>query len=148
MKKIFYLITNSCRAQVFIQTKSNGPLIEIKSMEHRESRLRNLDIDSDKPGRTQHGTRNGMRGSMEPRTTPKETERRLFAREVAECLSQIAFENPSNDIILVAPPQFLGLLRPLLPRHIASRIMRTIDKDLTTIHPHILPQKISNAMHS
>ena len=146
MKKVFYLVSNACRAKFFEQTKTNGPMTEVKSLEHRESRLRNLEISSDKPGLTHHRTRDGKRGSREPRTTPKETARKQFAREVAEYFSQIASQNTNSDLVLIAPPHFLGLLRHELSQLLEARIVRTIDKDFTATQPHQLPNTIKRAL--
>ena len=68
MNNVFYLVSNSSRAQIFEQKKVNGPFVEVTALEHKESRFRNLEISTDKPGRSHHRTRDGKRGAMEPKT--------------------------------------------------------------------------------
>jgi protein required for attachment to host cells len=117
-------------------------LLQLQIMVHTESRSRNLDISTDKPGRTQHRTRDGKRGSMDPRTFPKEVERQIFAREVAGFLSNRAKRGEFVDLVLVAPPRFLGLLRELLSDLPQTMAVKTVDKDLTAVKPHKLMEAL------
>jgi protein required for attachment to host cells len=148
MKTIWFVVGNASRAQILEQSGPEGPVVEVTVLEHGKSRLRNLDISSDKPGRTHHRRRDGMRGSMEPRTTPKEVEREQFARKIVECLEQHTARVYKGDLILVAPPRFLGLLRQMLPEALSARVVNSVDKDLTAIKPDQLLKKLRDFIPS
>jgi protein required for attachment to host cells len=141
-------VCNGWRAQVYEWVRPGGPLLQLQVMVHSESRSRNLDITTDKPGRTQHRTRDGKRGSMAPPTYPKEVERQIFAREVAGFLASRAHRGEFADLVLVAPPRFLGLLRELLSGLPPATVLRTVDKDLTAVKPHELMKALEEIVPS
>lgn len=141
-------VCNGWRAQVYEWVRPGGPLLQLQVMVHTESRCRNLDISTDKPGRTQHRTRDGKRGSMDPRTFPKEVERQIFAREVAGFLSSRAKRGEFGDLVLVASPSFLGLLRELLSDLLQDIAVRTVDKDLTAVTPQDLKKILEEVLPS
>lgn len=137
-------VCNGWRAQVYEWVRPGGPMLQLQVMMHTESRSRNLDITTDKPGRTQHRTRDGKRGSMAPPTYPKEVERQIFAREVSGFLSSRAHRGEFADLVLVAPPRFLGLLRELLSDLPQTLAVKTLDKDLTALKPQELMKTLEN----
>jgi len=139
-------VCNGWRAQVYEWVRPDGPLLQLQVMVHTESRSKNLDITTDKPGCTQRRTRDGKRGSMVPRTYPKEVERQMFAREVAGFLSSRAKRGEFIDLVLVAPPRFLGLLRELLCDLPQAMAIQTVDKDLTAFKPQELIKTLEEAL--
>jgi protein required for attachment to host cells len=52
----------------------------------------------------------------------------MLARHLKELHNQRHYEN----LILIAPPRFLGMLRKELPSPLDQLVTSTIDKDLTT----------------
>ena len=141
-------VCNGWRAQVYEWAGPGGPLLQLQIMVHTESRSRNLEITTDKPGRTQHRTRDGKRGSMAPPTYPKDVERQIFAREVAGFLSSRARRGEFVDLVLIAPPRFLGLLRELLSDLPQTMAIKTVDKDLTAVKPKDLMEALEEIMPS
>jgi protein required for attachment to host cells len=139
-------VCNGHQAQVYEWVRPSGPLLQLEVMVHAQSRQKNLGISSDKPGRTHHRTRDGKRGSMDPRTFPKEVERQIFAREVAGFLQSRAYRGEFGDLVLVAPPHFLGLLRELLSDLLYKMAVKTVDKDLTSVKPSELVRVLEEVL--
>lgn len=107
---------------------ANGLLREVQGLLHPESRLHARDIVSAPPGR-QSGT-GPRKHEVEGKTAPKETEARMFAQEIAERLRLARAEGAFEELALVAPPHFLGILRGRLDGPTRACVVSTIAKDL------------------
>jgi len=91
----------------------------------------NRELMSDAPG-VSHASGYPARTTFEEADPHQENEDR-FALEAVKALSRSAQENP-GDLIVVAPPHVLGVLRRHYDRTITARLTVEIDKDLTK-HP-------------
>lgn len=130
MKKVSWLIVaNSSLARIFKFEKRNE-LVELKVFEHPESRLRNIDLQSDRPGRDfeSMGT---VRHAMEPKTLPKQHEFALFAKSLADYLENARNQNEFETLYIAASPSLLGLLRNSLHPNTAKLVKGEVDKDIT-----------------
>ena len=139
MKKNSWLIVaNSSLARVFTLEKRDQ-LTELKVLEHPESRLHNLDLVSDKPGRAFESV-GGARHALEAKTTPKKQEFAIFAKIIADYL-EAAHQNGEFDTLYIAAnPSLLGLLRQSLHPQTIKAIKGEVDKDVT----HLKLQEISS----
>ena len=70
---------------------------------------------------------------MEPRVDQSEQERIRFAADIAACLSRGRGEKRFDEVILVAPPHFLGLVRKSLDAATSRLVRAEIDKDLSQL---------------
>lgn len=91
----------------------------------------NRDLVSDAPGVT-HFARHGGRSTYGSDDPHRRAEMK-FAEAAADALAQAA-EAHGGELIVVAPPQSLAVLRRHYGRTIRSRLVAEIDKDLTK-HP-------------
>lgn len=99
----------------------------IAELAHPESRAKEMDLVSDKPGRVQQSA--GGRAAMEPPTPRKKVESEKFARQIAKTLYDAMARNAFEQLVLVTPPEFLGLLRSVLEEQVERRIVATVEKD-------------------
>ena len=74
-------------------------------------------------------------------TTDHEVEVERFARQLAVRLVQLARAERVEELVLIAAPRFLGVLRRELPEPIRQHITREVPRDLTGA----LPQPIARA---
>ena len=124
------VVASSSEAQFFkIENQKN--LIPIHNLSHQESRLRNLEIVSDKPGRTFDrvggmGSRHGVGSEI----TPKEHEAQVFAKEVIDFLTNASDKNEFDHLYIVAGAKFLGLLRSEYTKGIKAKLSGEMDKEL------------------
>lgn len=141
MKKSSWLIVaNSSTARVFKFEKHNQ-LLELKSFEHPESRLHNIDLVSDKPGRDFESF-GSARHALEPKTSPKVVEFTLFAKILADYLDTSRNNGEFETLYIAASPSLLGLLRQSLHSETKKLVKGEVDKDLThlkteEIFPHL-----------
>ncbi len=129
MAMTWILVANASKAKIFAVNKMkfiNGKekLSLIKEFTHPESRKRDLEIASDKLGNFQHGS------FVEP-TDPKKYEAETFAREVVEDLETGRVGNLYEELILVVPPSFHGLVNKNLRAPLQKVITHVVEKDYT-----------------
>lgn len=120
-------------AKIFVCRTLDHPWRFLRELHHPESRIKETDLVEGERGRMRQSLGVGNRPAMEPTTSPHEVEREIFARELTERLDHDFNEHQFEELILVAPPHFLGLLEKSLPSRLARNIMATIDKDFANV---------------
>lgn len=141
----FVLVADASRARLFRREES-GALALLEEAEHPESRAHNRDLGADKPGRafTGVGVSKG-RSALEPRTEPQEVEAEKFARELGDRLAQAFDAHAFDELIVAAPPKFLGLLRETLATHkdhVDRRVKMWVEKDYTELDARDVAERL------
>ena len=121
------LVANASLAKLYANLGPNKGLQLVKELIHPESRQKNADLVTDRPGSM-------ATGSKLPQTLPKEHEARVFAQELAQELYRGRASNAYRRAIVVAPPGFMGLLNAVLDAPTAQLITDRLEKDYTK-HP-------------
>lgn len=135
------LIADASRARLFEHQRSLRSLELVFEDDRPQLRDRELMRDSDRPGRS-HESVGQTRHAMQPHTTNDQRIREHFARELTERLQLGANEHQFGQLLLVAPPAMLGALRSQLGEGLRERVIAEIDKDLTKIPAHELPEHL------
>ena len=130
-KENWLIVANSSLARIF-KINNGRELAEVIILEHPESRLHNLDLVSDKPGRN-YESAGVSRHAYEPKVLPKRHEFAVFAKTIADYLSIHYNDEVFDSLYIAANPALLGLLRQELHANIARAIKEEIDKDLTHV---------------
>ncbi len=147
------LVCDASKARIFEGTKKNQPWALLETIDHPESRLKDQDLVTDRPGRVQQSAVNGQgngtlgkgsRSGMEPHITPKEAEHQQFARFLADVLAKGHRERSYDNLLIVANPQFLGILRGILTEQIKKLVKATVDKDYTSLPTKDLQERLSD----
>jgi protein required for attachment to host cells len=99
-------------------------------MVHPASQLHDRDIASGRQGRTMDRSRGGARQAMEPATHPKDQAAEVFAREVVALLESGHNSGTFDELVLIAAPHFLGLLRQGLSDQARRLVVKEIANDL------------------
>jgi protein required for attachment to host cells len=146
MKLTWILVADSSRARIFTADTPSSPLEEIEDFSHVESRIHDREITSDLPGRIKSTAGGGH--AFEQPTDPKDHEADNFAHLVAKFLQDAHNAKRFDRLLIIAAPEFLGLLRNHLQESIKQLIRFELDKDLTmmsaaNIRQH-LPQFLPN----
>ena len=120
------VVADNNRARIFSSNTYFSELIEQEDFVHNEAHLSNKELVSDAAGKSvdQHG-------SLDPATSAKEHEKEMFARSLGKHMKGLYNQQHFEQLILVASPKFLGLLRKNLPDPLDKLVTKTIDKDLT-----------------
>ncbi|MDO9268303.1 MAG: host attachment protein [Methylobacter sp.] len=146
MKLTWILVADTTRARVFTADTPSSPLEEIEDLSHTEGRLHDREITSDLPGRLKSVA--GGRHALEQPTDPKKHKIDNFAHRIAQYLENAHNQNRFEQLLIVAPPSFLGLLRSHLPEQIKKLVRFELGKEITAlsaddIRQH-LPQYLPN----
>jgi protein required for attachment to host cells len=125
--EIRLIVADNARARIFASHSDIRRLQERADFVHPEARLSNSDLVGDAAGKSIDG-----RSSLDPATSPKQHQAETFARSLARHLKEMHDEQHYEELILIAPPKFLGMLRAELPAQLERLVTRTVNKDLTT----------------
>lgn len=128
--KTWVIVSNATRARLYALEGRGQPLAELKDLVHPEARLKGEEIESDRPGRA-FDSRGEQRHAMEPSTDPKHEEAMRFAREVVALLREGFHAHRFDQLCIMAPPQFMGLLRELMDTPLKRAVKGELVKDLT-----------------
>lgn len=127
---IWVLVADAGRARILATKAGAHPLRELESLDHAAARLKGSDIAADRGGRTFDRGGHG-RHVMEPTTTPQEAAVEAWARYLATRLKAGFDQGAYDQLVLAAPPAFLGRLREVLNGGAAKVVVHSLDKDLT-----------------
>jgi protein required for attachment to host cells len=136
------LVADASRARLLEHDRARQSLELLFDEDRPELRDRELMRDSDRPGRT-HESYGSTRHGLQPHTSSDQVIRQRFARELVERLQLGANEQRFSNLLLVAPPAMLGALRHHLDDALRERVIAELDRDLTKISIHELPEHLS-----
>ena len=144
MSTTWVLVANASEARLFGTEKVGGFLQCIKEFNHSESRKKGSELASDRPGRYKSkGTGRGTLGNSEE---PKEYEAERFAGELANELEKGRTSNDYKKLVVVATPQFYGLLNSHMNEHTRALVVNNIQKDFTAYEINDLPERLKSYM--
>lgn len=145
MNTTWILVAHRSGARFFENPGPGKGLIHVETIKHPEGRLKNGEINSDKPGRA-FDRMGGGRHSMSTEQEPIEHVAQQFAKHLSEKLVRGRTENRFNKLVLVAEPRFLGELRSALDSPTTALISATLDKDLGGIEDRDIPKHLGDVV--
>lgn len=128
MKINWIVVAHRSGARIFAKADDHH-LHVIHQIENLDGRLKNQEINSDRPGRTfspMGNHRHGLSQSLD--STEQVTVN--FSKEVARFLEESRNQNRFDSLTLVAGPDFLGQLRKDLSDSTCACIGTTLGKNL------------------
>ena len=134
---------------VFSQEHATGPLEEITDMVNTAARLRTAETETDSLGqrsasKSRHGVGAPTQPSgYQPNQSPAEHQTEIFARNLADFLVRAQREGRFRRLILVASPEFLGVVRTLLDPALDAVPRLEINKDYTHFNAEELRERIN-----
>lgn len=135
MDAAWVVVADSARARVFRAESRIGPLEELMDLADSQGRLHPGDIyTSEQTRRLELGANGSRQGSdYEPARPPDKMLAQRFAKEVADHLRRATLEKRYQRLVVIAGPEFLGLLREELDDNTRSRIALELPKDLSKL---------------
>lgn len=128
------LVADSARARLF-ESPGGDDWRLIGEYEHVQSRENNKDLMPNRGPRIQNnGEGADYRNALEP-TTLWDVEAKRFANELNDILKRGVAQHQFEDLIVVAPPKFLGVLRRQFDKPVMSRVRQEIQKEMTDRRP-------------
>lgn len=120
------------RARIF-EIDPERHLRELESFDHPRGRAHNRDLKSDAQGRYFSNGGGPRAHSATRQVTPVQHETELFAKTIARRLDKARSERRYDKLYLIAPPEFLGLLRENLGKEARKATTEEINKDLSRL---------------
>jgi protein required for attachment to host cells len=121
------LIADGSRAKFY---KAAGKHRLEEKDEMAETHLPTRELVSDRPGRTFDSAGQG-RHAKEPPTDAHEKAEAEFLRAVAKRLDAACQQKEFDQLIVIAAPRALGVLRRILPSNVMDAVTREVSHDLT-----------------
>jgi protein required for attachment to host cells len=146
MMTTWIVVCDASRARVFSADERGQPWTLVETFEHPAGRLSSKEIaPSSPPGRVIQNP-SGRHTALESHHTPKESEGLRFAELLADHLDQSRTKHQFDDVVLVAPPHFLGVLNAALGRQLTKQVSATIGKDLTMFSDSEVRERLVEAV--
>ena len=142
-KRIWILVADGARARLLVHEPSKNGFKPALDREFIGTNLPSREIASDRGGRALGGDRQASHG-VQPKSDPHRYEEEMFAREIASALEKGRKHDAFDQLIVVAPPRILGVLRSSFTKPLQERIKVELNKDLTSVSIHDLPKHLSD----
>lgn len=140
-ERIWYLVMNSNRARIL---RGLPPVHEAAqpelSLQSRHHHLR--DHLGDRPTRSYSSASPGRRAGVEPGSDPVREEIMRFLREVQEFLVEQYKAHAFDGLVVLAPPETLGLWREVLAEPLQPTIRSEVAKNLVRQSAHELVESL------
>jgi protein required for attachment to host cells len=137
MAKTWVLVAHQAGARILEHGAAGDTLTLLEDIPHPTARLKSGQIDSDRAGASFESARYAKR-PMEREESAHARDAANFARELVGRLEHGRVEHRYEQLVLVAEPHFLGLLRGALDVPTASRVRGTLPKNLAHVPTHEL----------
>jgi len=126
---LWVLVANASEARLLEYRGPEKPLEVLKEIPHPDGRKKGRDLLTDRPGRNLRGSAKANH-AYDPPISPEQHEAQVFAKHLEAFLEKQAALNHFDRLALVAPPNFLGILRKGLSKAVSGKVIRAIPKDL------------------
>jgi len=125
------LVADLGRARLLELQRPDGRLLEIESFVNPQGRGPEREQRTDRPPRVQESA-NSARHAIEPHTSLREKSAERFARELSEMLERGRHDSRFDRLLVIAPPQFLGVLRVAFGKSLRDLVVDEIAHEMTT----------------
>jgi protein required for attachment to host cells len=141
------VVADERQASFFDAVTPRSPMTERGSLHNERSGKRDIELETDRPGRRAGGANGfghgmgGAEGAHHGFTGEKSTvqhELTLFAKEVARKIETDRARNEFDRLVIVAGPKMLGLLRQSLSNPTQSMLAGEISKDILRQGPDVI----------
>jgi len=152
MATTWIIAADESRARVLQVTGQEERLTEVEDLVNPSGRAQNRELQTDaEPRFSGHGgvgkpggsTTSGP-GSDRETQGAVEHSARTFAREVGRYLDKARTEHRYDQLVLVAPPKFLGALRKELHKEVEKLVAEELPKDLSWFNARDLQRYLSD----
>jgi protein required for attachment to host cells len=149
MDTTLILAANAGRALFFSSAANDKQLRQIHDMINDAARQPAADLETDRmaprsAGPSINNTGGATPGkTYQPAQTPAEHQAEKFARDIGAWLLQSHRDGGYQKLVLIAPPQFLGVLRQVFDPHVRALAQQEINKDYTQLSAGELREQIA-----
>jgi protein required for attachment to host cells len=143
--RTWILIADGGCARVLTSTGAKHHLAVVPGLSFAADLPASREIGTDRPGRS-HESQGQARHAIEPRVDQHAELKRKFVAGVLDTLAAKHTEGAFDQLIIVAPPTVLGMIRPELKGRLREITVGEIDKDLTKTPIHEIASHLGDAV--
>lgn len=133
-KTVWVLAADASRARV-LQVAGRSKLSEVASLDNPEGRMHDRDLSSDAHPRFRAGY---APGSDQQETSAVDHATEMFAKRIGEYLEKARTDHRYDELVVIAPPQLLGVLRKEYGKEVGKLVAGELPKDLSMLSRHEL----------
>jgi protein required for attachment to host cells len=160
MNKTWVVVADEAIARILEWPQSGDELQSVDEITDAAAHADNADLRRDAYGRragsapqgSQQNSPHALRGAASVTSSAGESETHqeaeIFARRVAQHLTQARHAQRFDELHLVAAPRFLGLLRKALPAEISKLVTEEIDKDFAHLENADISRRLMAEAHA
>ncbi len=129
MRKLWILVANSSFAQVYEVQGPAKNIQQVHFLDNPDGRKKGSEVYSDRPTRKFQSfgmSRHAVVNDVDYHTHVTE----VFAHKISDLLKRGDDDHSFNELAIIAPTEFLGILHGKLPTHLKKVISKEIKKDL------------------
>ena len=129
MANTWVAVARNSGAKIFAVDSPRAPLQELCDLIEPEARMHDRELSSDLPGQAFDGKGQGIH-ALGRKTGPKQHAVEHFAKRVGDYLERGRLDGAFDKLVIMAAPEFLGLLRKHLSDAAKALVIGEIDKNL------------------
>ncbi len=130
MSTQWVVVADRSRARVFQTEGGLDQLQEVQDLLNPEGRQDESEFRHDAKGRYYGKGERYQAHTAEPHVTKEIHDEEMFSREVSQLLDEGCDMQRYDTLVMIAPPQFLGMLRKQLSRRVEERITQQLGLEL------------------
>lgn len=143
MKRTWIVIMDRTGARLFERREHSPSLTLLKEWEHPGGNFREGELTSDRPGIGRMNSREYRNNVLTPSGSAKEETLKRFCHEIADYLDTERTTKKFDELMLVAEPHTLGMLRATLPDQVERKIAAIVDKDFAWVETRKIAEVMS-----
>jgi protein required for attachment to host cells len=144
---LWVVVGNRTIARLLEAATPVAELLEVEVLVHPEGRLSARELKTDQPGRAFDSKGSG-RHALQSEVEPQRQEALEFARRIAARLESARVHREVERIILIAAPEFLGLLRDVLTAHVRKMVIAEHSLDLASESAAEIRRRLPDRLYS
>mgnify|MGYP006267231691 CR=1 FL=1 len=128
------VVADQSRARIFQTSGQLDELVEIDDLLNPSGRQDDSDLRKDAKGRFYGKGERDQAHTAEPHVTQEEHAADRFSREVMAYLEHANHDHRFESLVMIAPPEFLGLLRKQLSKNVETKVRQQLATDISGLH--------------
>jgi protein required for attachment to host cells len=128
--RYWIVVADQSMGEFYLRNKKNSPLQHVFTMRNDTGQKRLADLTADRDGRSFDSHGPGRHSLSKEKTDAKKHESQIFAKEIVDRIVAAKLQNEFSELVLIAPPRFLGTLRKSLSAIHTTVTYRSINKDV------------------
>jgi protein required for attachment to host cells len=140
------VVADSSAARIFGADEPTGPIKELEAMTHPEGRMLARELTSDLPGRAFDSAGQG-RHTMESEVGPRQQAAIDFANFLAKRLEKARVQGEADRVVLVSPPDFLGLMRKSMAEQTRRLVVLELGRNFVRLSPKEIRERLPERLY-